>query len=371
VLKYLLQKEFKQIFRQREMVVIIFFMPVVQLLILGYAINLDVKRIELAVFDQDRTELSRTVTGKFRASSYFDPVATESQEAASLLDAGRADIAVKIPCNFARDIGTRDNTEIQILADAENSNIASIAAGYTQGLLRQFWTGEMFRKVKLRPHLRKVLHLVSLRPQAYYNPELVSVHYMVPGIVVVLLTVITALLTALGIVREKEMGTLEQLMVTPIGKFHFIVGKTLPFVIIAFVEMSVALLVGAVWFGIPFRGNLALLAMTAPLFLLTTLGVGLFISTISGTQQQALFFAWFFMIFGILMSGFFTPIENMPRVFQLLTYVNPLRYFITIIRAIFLKGSGVQDLAGEILALMVFGLVIFSLALMRFRKRIV
>jgi ABC-2 type transport system permease protein len=370
VLKHLLQKEFKQIFRQREMVVIIFFMPVVQLLILGYAINLDVKRIELAVFDQDRTELSRAVVGKFGASGYFDLVATGSQQAPALLDVGEADIVVKIPRNFARDIGAHDNTEIQILADAENSNIASIAAGYTQGLLRQFWTGEALRKVKLQPHLRQALHLVSLRPQAYYNPELVSVFYMVPGIVVVLLTVITTLLTALGIVREKEMGTLEQLMVTPIGKFHFIVGKTLPFVIIAFVEMSVALLVGTVWFGIPFRGSLVLLAVSAPLFLLTTLGVGLFISTISGTQQQALFFAWFFMVFGMLMSGFFTPIENMPPGFQLLTYLNPLRYFMTIIRAVFLKGSGAQDLAGEIFALMVFGFVIFSLALGRFRKRI-
>lgn len=369
MLKHLLRKEFRQIFRQREMVAIIFVVPVVQLLILGYAINLDVKRINLAIFDQDRSVLSRAVASKFEASRYFEPVATGSAGPASLLDAGRADIAVTIPRNFARDIGLGKPTELEILADAQNSNIAGIAVGYTQGLLRHFWSGEALRKLKVQPALGRPLHLLSLRPQAYYNPELVSVFYMVPGIVVVLLTVITTLLTALGIVREKEMGTLEQLMVTPIGKFHFIVGKTLPFVIIAFVEMSVALLVGALWFGIPFRGDLALLAATASLFLLTTLGVGLFISTISGTQQQALFFAWFFMVFGMLMSGFFTPIENMPKAFQLLTYLNPLRYFMTIIRAIFLKGSGIADLAGEILALMFFGTVIFSLALVRFRKR--
>jgi ABC-2 type transport system permease protein len=370
VLKYFLQKEFRQVFRQREMVMIIFLMPVIQLLILGYAINLDVKHVRLAIFDQDQSVLSRSIVSKFFASSYFQSVKSAREEGATLLEKGQADVVLKIPPHFTRDIRSGKSTELELIADAQNSNIAGIGVGYTQGVLGRFLADESERRLDRQPALRKSVHQVGLRAQAYYNPELLSVYYMVPGIVVILLMVTTTLLTALGIVREKEIGTLEQLMVTPLRKFHFIVGKTAPFVVIAFVEMSVALLVGTLWFGIPFRGSLWLLTGTAALFILTTLGVGLFISTVSGTQQQALFFAWFFMVFGMLMSGFFTPIENMPRAVQLLTYLNPLRYFMTIIRAIFLKSSGLQDLAGEIFALALFGTLIFSLALLRFRKRI-
>ncbi|MFH1011249.1 MAG: ABC transporter permease [bacterium] len=370
MLKHLLRKEFRQVFRQREMVMIIFVVPVIQLLILGYAITMDVKHVRLAVFDEDRSVLSRGLVSRFFASDYFRPSTAREAEAATLLGKGQVDVVLRIPSHFARDIQSGTGVDLELIADAQNPNIAGIAVGYTQGVLRRFWTDELERKLATQPALRKTMHQVSLRAQAYYNPELVSVYYMVPGIVVVLLTVITTLLTALGIVREKELGTLEQLMVTPLSKSHFLLGKTLPFVVIAFVEMSVALLVGTLWFGIPFRGSLLLLGGTASLFLLTTLGTGLFISTISGTQQQALFFAWFFMVFGMLMSGFFTPIENMPSAVQLITYLNPLRYFMTIIRAIFLKNSGLHDLAGEILALAVFGVAIFSLALLRFRKRI-
>ncbi len=370
MLKHLLIKEFKQVFRQQQMVAIIFVVPVVQLLILGYAINLDVKHVRLGIFDEDRTALSRRIVDTFDASGYFDLVPTENEKSTSLLDAGRADIVLKIPRDFERDIRRGKAVELAVITDAQNSNTAGIAAGYTQELLRNFWEGEVNRKLRAQPALRNRLHKLTLRSQAYYNPELVSVYYMVPGIVVILLTVMTTLLTALGIVREKEIGTLEQLMVTPISKFHFIAGKTIPFIIIAFVELAIALLVGTLWFGIPFRGSLWLLAGTASLFLLTTLGVGLFISTISSTQQQALFFAWFFMVFGMLMSGFFTPIENMPQAFQFLTYINPLRYFMVIIRAVFLKDSSAGDLADEIFALALFGIVIFSLALLRFRKRI-
>jgi ABC-2 type transport system permease protein len=369
VLKYFLQKEFRQVFRQREMVMIIFVAPVIQLLILGYAINLDVKHVRLAVFDQDQSALSRSVANKFFASSYFQPVKSASEEAAVLLEKGKTDIVLKIPPHFARDIHSGKSAELELIADAQNSNIAGIAVGYTQGVLRRFLSDEFEQRLDRLPVLRQSVHQVTAQSQAYYNPQLLSVYYMVPGIVVVLLTVVTTLLTALGIVREKEIGTLEQLMVTPLKKFHFIAGKTIPFIIIAFVEMSIALLVGTLWFGIPFCGSLWLLAGAASLFILTTLGVGLFISTVSGTQQQALFFAWFFMVFGMLMSGFFTPIDNMPRIVQLLTYLNPMRYFMTIIRAVFLKGSGLQDLSTEILSLAIFGVVIFSLALLRFRKR--
>ncbi len=370
MLKHFLKKEFKQVFRQRQMVAIIFVVPVVQLLILGYAINLDVKHVKLCIFDEDRTALSRRIVDKFDACGYFDLVPTENEKPATILGAGRADIVLKIPRNFERDVGRGKVAELAVITDAQNSNTAGIATGYTQELLRNFWEEDVNCKLSAQPALRNKLHKLTLQSQAYYNPELVSVYYMVPGIVVILLTVMTTLLTALGIVREKEIGTLEQLMVTPVDKFHFIAGKTIPFIIIAFVELAIALLVGTLWFGIPFRGSLWLLAGTASLFLLTTLGIGLFISTISGTQQQALFFAWFFMVFGMLMSGFFTPIENMPQIFQFLTYINPLRYFMVIIRAIFLKNSGAADLVGEIFALALFGIVIFSLALLRFRKRI-
>jgi ABC-2 type transport system permease protein len=369
VLKHFLQKEFRQVFRQREMVLIIFVAPVIQLLILGYAINLDVKHVRLAVFDEDHSALSRSLVSRFFSSNYFQSVAVGSETAESMLGEGRADIALRIPPHFERDVHRGTPVELELIADAQNANIAGIAVGYTKGVLGRFATDEFHRRLDMQPVLRTRIHRLQLRAQAFYNPELVSVYYMVPGIVVVLLTVVTTILTALGIVREKEIGTLEQLMVTPMTRTQFIVGKTLPFVLIAFVEMSVALLVGTLWFGIPFRGNLLFLGATACLFLLTTLGTGLFVSTVSSSQQQALFFAWFFMVFGMLMSGFFTPIENMPPSVQLLTYLNPLRYFMTIIRAIFLKGSGPRELVPQILALAAFGVVIFSLALLRFRKR--
>jgi ABC-2 type transport system permease protein len=211
---------------------------------------------------------------------------------------------------------------------------------------------------------------VKLRAKALYNPESESVYYMVPGIVALLLTMITVMLTSMAIVREREIGTLEQLMVTPITKRELLLGKTIPFAILGFIEISVALALGVIWFGIPFVGSWPLLYFLSFIFLFTTLGVGIFVSTISSTQQQAMFYAWFFMIFAILTSGLFIPIQNMPESIQYLTYLNPLRYFMVIIRGIMLKGAGFDTLHTSIIAMVLFSVGIFTFAWLRFGKRV-
>jgi ABC-2 type transport system permease protein len=218
--------------------------------------------------------------------------------------------------------------------------------------------------------LRNSIKISSAGPRLLYNPEAESVYYMVPGIVTVLLTMITVMLTAMAIVREREVGTLEQLMVTPISTSAFILGKTIPFAILGYIEMSLALVFGILWFHIPFAGSWALLYGLAFVFLFTTLGVGMFISTVSHSQQQAMFFAWFFSIFAIMTSGFFTPIDNMPQAVQYVTYLNPLRYFMKIVRGIMMKGSGIDALYRDILAMVAFSVVVFTSSWLRFSKRV-
>jgi ABC-2 type transport system permease protein len=245
------------------------------------------------------------------------------------------------------------------VVDGTNANSASIALGYANVITRQF-----------NERITDFTQPVQLRQRKLYNPEGESVYFMVPGIVATLLTMITAMLTAMAIVREREIGTLEQLMVTPISTPALILGKTIPFALIGFVEMSLALFLGVIWFNIPFAGSWVLLYALAFLFLFTTLGVGMFISTISSTQQQAMFFTWFFTIFAILTSGFFTPIANMPPLVQYLTYLNPLRYFMTTVRGIMMKGASLGELYPQVIAMIIFGLTIFTFSWLRFSKRV-
>ncbi len=212
--------------------------------------------------------------------------------------------------------------------------------------------------------------MLEARSSVFYNPDLKSVYYMIPGIVTILLTIVTMMLTAMGLVREKEIGTLEQLLVTPIRPYQLLIGKMIPFVILGFLELCIILLFGMLWFRVPIEGNAAVVVLATMLFLLSTLGMGLFISTIASTQQQAMFIAWFFMVFGLLMSGFFYAIENMPYWAQIVTLVNPLRYYLAILREVFLKGSGIQDLVNEFVVLTVMGISILTATIARFRARL-
>lgn len=357
----LIKKEFIQVFRDRNMLRMIFIMPIFQLLILGYAVSTDVRLIYTAVYDFDRSDLSREYLRSLGAGNYF----VTGTAPFSILDTERDfkenkyNVALTIPHDFGEKLRRQEPVRVGFLVDGTNANSAAIAMGYANVITSQF--------------NRRVTGFelpVTLRQTRLYNPEAESVYFTVPGIVAILLTMITVMLTSMAIVREREIGTLEQLMVTPMTTPALILGKTVPFAILGFVEMSVALFFGVTWFGIPFIGSWMLLYGLALLFLFTTLGMGMFISTIASSQQQAMFFAWFFSIFALLTSGFFTPIDNMPRTIQYLTYLNPLRYFLKIVRAIMMKGAGLGELYPEAIAMALFGLFFLTVSTLRFSKRV-
>ncbi|MBI4721095.1 MAG: ABC transporter permease [Chitinivibrionia bacterium] len=320
----LIRKELLQIRRDRIMLRLIFIMPLVQLLVLGYAVSTDVKFIGMAVHDCDRSSLSREFVRSFSAGDYFIP----RDSGLPLLEIERGfqenayDAVLIIPPDFSKTLAAGGAARAGFIVDGTNANAAAISLGYAGIITAQFNGRTASREVP-----------ISLRQKVLYNPEGESIYFMVPGIIAVLLTMITVMLTAMAIVRERELGTLEQLVVTPISTPALILGKTIPFAILGFVEMSIALAFGVLWFKIPFAGSWPLLYALAFIFLFTTLGVGMFISTATRTQQQAMFFSWFFSIYTILTSGFFIPIANMPAAVQYLTYLNPLRYFMKIVRS--------------------------------------
>ncbi len=356
----LMKKEFFQVIRDRNMLRVIFVMPVVQLMVLGYAINVDVKNIYTAVYDYDRSELSREYQKSLATGNYFVVESSDLPllDAAHGLEDNSYNVALVIPPGFSQDLSLSKSVKVGFIVDGANANSASIATGYANVITSQF-----------NKKVTGFIPPLSIRQKRLYNPEGESVYFMVPGIVTLLLTMITVMLTSMAIVREREIGTLEQLLVTPIKTPALILGKTIPFAIIGFLEMSLALFIGILWFNIPFAGSWALLYGLSFLFLFTTLGIGMFISTVSKTQQQAMFYAWFFSVFAILTSGFFTPIENMPQSVQYITYLNPLRYFMKIVRGIMMKAATLEHLYVEVAAMIIFGLVIFTFSWMRFSKR--
>jgi len=357
----IMQKELYQVIRDPIMLRIIFVMPIIQLLILGYAITTDVKDIDTAVYDFDRSEQSREYLRSLSAGDYFDVASSDKPllESNDEFLRNRYRTIVVIPEDFSEQLLNSQPVRVGYIIDGTNANSAAVALGYA-GMI----TADFNRKIS------GLDMPVSMNEKRLYNPEGESVYFMVPGIVAVLVTMLTIMLTSMAIVREREIGTLEQLMVTPITTPALILGKIIPYAFLAYVEMSIALLIGILWFGIPFAGSWTLLYGLSFLYILTTLGIGMFISTMTKTQQQAMFFAWFFSIFAILTSGFFTPISNMPQSVQYLTYLNPLRYFMTTVRAIMMKAASVDILYPEILAMAIFAVVLFTLSWIRFSKRV-
>lgn len=356
-----IKKEFYQIRRDPIMLRMIFVAPIVQLFVLGYAISTDVKNVYTGVYDYDRSALSRTLVRSIGAGDYLVPTTGRApllQSDRNLLT-GEQNLNLIIPPGFSRSLKTSRPASVGLVVDGANANSASIALGYANRIAGQFSQAQL-----------GFVAPITLRQTILYNPEGESVYFIVPGIVATLLTMITMLLTSMAIVRERERGTLEQLMVTPIPTPALILGKIIPYAILGYVEISIALAVGIFWFGIPFAGSWALLYGLAFIYLLTTLGAGMLVSTMTNTQQQAMFFTWFFTIYAILTSGFFIPIENMPVFVQKLTYFNPLRYFMTIVRAIMMKGAGLAELRFPVIALVVFAVTMFSFSWIRFSKRV-
>lgn len=369
-IKQILIKEFIQIFRNPRSRSLVFIMPVFQIIIFGYAVTTDVKNVATAVYDLDNSTYSRQVVDRFVKSGYFEIREQVRQEAQvrDLLDNGRVQALLRINKGFGQALGKGEKAPVQLLVDGTDSNTAAIVLNYSGRIMAQF--GREIQAARTARLLggQSSLNRVELETRAWFNENLESRNFYVPGVIALLVMLITLLLTSMAVVREKEMGTMEQIMVTPITPREFILGKTAPFALISFFDVILITLVGVFWFEVPIRGNLLLLFLATGLYVMSTLGVGLLISTVSRTQQQAMMSAFFFQFPAVLLSGFVFPIANMPEVVQWLTYLNPLRYFLVIIRGIFLKGVGMTILWPPMLALAIMGSMVFWLASKRFRK---
>ena len=380
-IREIIRKEFRQTLRDPRMRALLIGPPILQLIIFGYAVNLDVEHSRLAWIDQDRTAESRELRAAFEGSSYFEVSATPDNDAEvrNLVDSGKVIAAVHILPGFGRDLQRGNTASVQILIDGTNSNTAAIVSSYAAQIVSSYAARMLEEQLNSRIMARAgpnagavsgTLPGFAAETRVWFNAALKSRDYFVPGVVMNIIALVTVMLTSMSIVREKEIGTMEQLMVTPIRPIELMLGKVLPFAVVGIFEVGIVTAAALLVFRTPFRGNPLELLACAILFLLTTLGIGLFISTISNTQQQAMMSSFFFFLPAMLLSGFSFPIPNMPTEVQYLTYLNPLRYFMQILRGIFLKGIGVEILWPQMSALALFGVAIIVLSALRFHKRL-
>ncbi|MFA5057347.1 MAG: ABC transporter permease [Opitutaceae bacterium] len=368
----ILRKEFRSILRDPRMRMVIFGLPIIQCLIFGYAVTMDVRHIRLVVIDRDGTPASRALITRFTGSGYFDAIAYTNDEtrARALIDAADASAILQINARFGANLDAGRTAAVQLLVDGSDSNTARLVLNYSVSIATAY-SNQVLVDQTLRQTGRTALPGgVELRHRAWFNENLESRNYIVPGIMAMLVMLVTLMLTSMAIVREKEAGTIEQIMVTPIRPVEFILGKCAPFAVIGYIDVLLVTAVGVFWFDVPIRGSLLLLLASTSLFLMTTLGIGLFISTVSGTQQQAMMTTFFFFFPAMLLSGFIYPVANMPPVIQWITLANPLRHFLVIIRSIFLKGVGAEVLWPQMAALLVIGLAVMTFAVKRFHKTI-
>jgi ABC-2 type transport system permease protein len=365
-LGHLMRKELLELRQDPKLFGVLFLAPVIQLTLLGYAATTDVRNVPMVIADADRTAASRRLIETFAGSPYFTIVGSAGSvnEIDPWLEHGDAWMALTIPAGYGERASTGQAAVVQVIADGSDSNSATLALGYARGVVATH-AAEMAAARGGPPSAAGI----DARIRVWFNPGLESREFMIPGIVALLLLVITTNLSSMGIVREKELGTLEQLNVTPLARWELIVGKLLPYGLLGMIDVVLVTVFAVLWFEIPIAGSPLLLFATSVIYLLTTLGLGLFISTISNTQQQAMMTGTFFFLMPMLyLSGFIFPIENMPPVIQTVTYLIPLRYFIVIVRGIFLKGVGIAVLWPQILALFTWGVCILALAVMRSRK---
>ena len=366
-LRCLVRKEFLELRQNPRLFGLVIVAPIIQLTMLGYAATTDVKDVPIIVADGDRSPQSRNLIARFDASPNFTVLDTVTtvREVDPYLQRGQAWVALAIPPGYGRSIQERQPVALQVVADGSDSNSTTVALGYATALVGEY-AGE------LGPFAPSAsAGGIDLRIRVWFNPQLESRFFMIPGVLALLLLLVTANLAAMAIVREKELGTLEQLNVTPLRRWELIAGKLLPYGVIALIDVLLVTAVAVFWFEVPLRGSFTLLLAMSLLYVICTLALGLFISTISDTQQQAMMTATFFFLTPMIyLSGFIFPIENMPQAIQYATYLIPLRYFLVIVRGIFLKGIGLDLLWPQALALGVWGAVVLSLAVMRSRKRI-
>jgi ABC-2 type transport system permease protein len=376
-IKHLIIKEFIQSFRDRRLLFIIFIAPIFQLLLFGYAITTDIKNTPTVIMDLDKTAESREFISEFNNTNYFslNYYTSSEKEIIDLLDSGKAQLAIKINPGFGKEIKNGSQAKVQAIIDGSNSSSASIILNYVTQIGASYSKNILVERINYLERLSgkkivKSIDFFSNETRIWYNPTLKSRITNIPAVVAFILLVLTIILTSISIVREREMGTIEQLIVTPIKPAELILGKTLPFAIIGFADVLLVISLSYSLFKIPLNGSIALLFLAMVLYLFNTLGIGLFISTISKTQQQAMMSAFFFTMPSVMLSGFVFPIENMPKFIQYLTYLNPLKYFLIIINGIFLKGIGIKILWPQMLALGIIGIVILLISINRFRKRL-
>lgn len=365
---FMIWKELLELRQDKRMLPIVFVAPVLQLVVLGYAATTDVKNVPMVVADADRSSASRELIRNFDASPYFTvgDVVSSVNEIAPYLESGTAWMALSIPVGYGQQIGSGRSATVQLVADGTDSNSTTMALGYASNLVAAYAQEILAARMpggRLPAGLQADIRV-------WFNPQLESKFFMIPGVLALLLIVMTIVLASMGIVREKELGTLEQLNVTPLRRWELVVGKLLPYALIGVIDIFLVVGVARLWFQVPLLGSFWLLFGLTMVFLLSTLGLGLLISTISDNQQQAMMTAVFFLVAPMMyLSGFVFPIENMPKIIQPITYVIPLTYYLVIVRGIFLKGVGMSVLWPQALALLVLGVGILWLATMRSTKR--
>jgi len=362
-------KEVRHIVRDWRTMVVMFLIPIVQLFLLGYAATTDVEHIRTAVLDGDRSPESRELLRSYEASGYFSLVryVESEQELAEMMDRGDVRAGVLVPAGYGRRILAGEKAQVAFVIDGSDPNVANAVFAASQQVGQAYSLRLMERRLGISP---EELMALEVRPRVWYNPEMKSVNFMIPGLMAMIMYLLTTMLTALAVVREREQGTVEQLMVTPIRPAELIVGKVLPYVAVAFFDMLEVLAIGTLWFKVPVHGSIGLLLGLSFVFLLSSLGIGIFISSVANTQQEAMLLVWLTLLPSIFLAGFFFPIEAMPPALQGISYLIPLRYMLVIMRGIILKGVGLNLLVPHVIPLLIFGVFIMGAAAMRFRKRL-
>ncbi len=370
VITSFIKKEFWQIMRSREMLIVLFAMPAVQLLVMGFAVTNEVKNLRLGILDYDRSASSRDLANSFGSGDRFQLVpVSESDNAAELISSWKTQLVLVIPPDFGADYQMGKQSSLQLVLDGIDGNSAAVANSYAAGVIADFHQ----RQSKTRLHRAPLPRLnseVQLISQMSFNPDLKSSLNTIPGIIAILVTVTSMMLSAISLVKEKELGTLEQLMVTPVKRYQLMAGKLIPYLIITLVQLQVAILLAGLIFGLELAGSYFSLILFSVIYLFTSLGLGILISSRVNSQQQAMFFSWFIMVVMILLSGFFVPIRNMPQSIQWISFINPLSHYMTVLREIVVKGSSLAQLSRELWILSASGLLVFGFSVLSFRKRV-
>jgi len=368
----LIRKEFIQILRDPRTLILVLIIPVMQLFLLGYAATNDVRNVPLAVYDQDRSPAARQLLDAYRAADYFRVAydVDSEGEIRELIDRGEARAGLIIPPDYSEKLQANGSAQVAFILDGSDPTVASTALSAAQLIGQSFATRVMAERMSRRGQPVALTLPLIVNTQVWYNPDLLSTHFMIPGVIGMILFALTSILTATAIVRERERGTIEQLIVTPIRPWELVVGKLFPYVLLALLNALEILALGAWWFDVPIRGELGLIFLFSGLFLLSSLGIGLLASTIANTQQEAMLSVWMLLLPAIFLSGFFFPLEAMPRILRWISYLMPLRYYLVIIRSLLIKGVGFAAIQEEVLALTIFGIAIMTIAALRFRKRL-